>query len=1589
MRTYLFAWLWLIPVIVSAQFKDSLSCSVNDFTFEKQEGFDKIIYGDDYLHEAGKPQLPVVTRSFVIPNNRSVTDLQIRITRETKFDGSYFIYPAQPPRTVSQEEKFEFTGPDSTYQSLSVYPAEAAALVSDGLVQGYHVITICYYPLGYVPGKRELYLRDISVEWNYTADPAVYSDPPVSYNRALLAKAFVKSMVSNPEEVELYGNHLNVIPQRYNLNGEQADPRLREVNVLKETVPDYVLITCDSLKSTFQRLADWKTKKGVPAVIKTVEEIERDYTGSDLPEKIRNYLVDVKKRWNGIGLFVLLGGDTNIVPTRMAYGYYEHSIYGADLYYIANIATWNPENMYLNVSAKDETTPFFGRIPVKNSSEATNFISKLLAYEKANNTSVDYSYFNQSLIVSSFLSGNETSYGAYMNEYFSYCQNRPNNYWYMFDHFNCTKNDHAFVQKYVTNQGEELSRNNFLSALQNGRNGKQFHFVFLTDHCGPTAMGASSKDKWHYIKNEDVDELTDNYYPKVILTTGCHPARFDKDCIAEHFLNKKNGGAVAFMGNTDVGWYSEYPQLDSLLNAAFATNPVSPLQYSLGYLRNKIYKVTSSYWRMHLLGDPETPLWTAKPSNFNVTITPTVVSSGANTISVKINNLPTGEKAMVCLMKGDEAYTTVTIGDRNVHNFRFTPRTSGSLDITVTAHNFKPYEVTIPVQANEGSAVRISELAFSDAKTVNSLNNGDDQPDAGETIDVAVQLKNGGLTTVTGLSGKLSCKSGYIELINDSVKFGNISPNGTVSGLTRFRFRIMENTPEIRRNDFNAIKFQLDVKGDDGTVYPDTFKIDIFATELALRQQYIGANLAVGSQIPIYIDLQNLGKAASSGVNAILYTSDPNIKSVSTAKTSYPVIGKNEVKSNLTPFVITLSDSYASGNSIVLNMKVSNAYGKNWYYHFDITEKCNKILPSQLNAISETDAIKVYWNNPGSNNIKSAVGYYVYRSDNGISGTYRKQNQVPMASLFFRDVNITSGNTYYYKVAGIAESGNRGDLSDPVAAKSSYPLLEGFPRSMNAPTTSVSSVNVCDLDGNGKKELFAGSSIQYAGEGGFLLGLNYQGNELINPQNGYLHGLAKLPASVTGTPAIGDLSGNGKQKIVVSTWNGSAPEKKIVGCYAVKDENEDGRADRIWNKILDESIYRGAVISNLDNSSDGTMETVVRSLNDTPLRVMDCNGNIKYSFGKGTTYSMVAVGDLDGDGKKEIVTAYDAKDPTGGGIYIWRYDGQPYSANMPFLPGIDCSSSPVICDINDDGKKEIIVSQKTRLKSYVYAIDLNGNKIANWDKDAQYTNYSVGKGSGLDHMVSVGDIDGDGKPEVVVLGTECIKAWKGDGRPVLNKTMKYIIPNDDWAVNKDVPILADVDGDMIADIIFVEADKIYAIRGDGSDIKGFPLYTNGGISGSVCVADIDGDGKNEIICIDCDSHVYAWKTEGSPYAIEWGSERHDQWNTGEYGPVCEPIYINFNTGWNGITPCGNVILNSGKFTVPPGKNLILEKTSKIIVRPGAILEVDGGTVSNAYILALPGGSITLKNNGMIKLRNNSYLDIQKGATLTIESGEIE
>lgn len=483
------------------------------------------------------------------------------------------------------------------------------------------------------------------------------------------------------------------------------------------------------------------------------------------------------------------------------------------------------------------------------------------------------------------------------------------NRWFLFDHYNCTCNKHS---KYVTkSRGEELNKNNFMAALQNGGNSglNHFHLVYHMDHSSPRGMGASSLDKNEAIHNTDVDLLTNGNYLQIVLSSGCEPATFNEDCIAEHFIHNPNGGAVAYIGNADRGRANEHFQLNNLLKALYSNEST---YHNLGYVfQATIGSRNSDNCRVTLLGGPEMSVWTAVPQTLNVSVTPNTITNGENTISIQINNLPVNQEALVCLMKEGEGYSTLTINDRAVHSFTFTPYTSGVVDVTVTTNNFRPFETTIPVSVSPKAVLHISDLVFDDDKTGGSNGNNDKQLDAGETVELSVALKNEGSTVSDVVTGKLTCNSSEISMINDVVSFGKINAGSNQVSGTKFVFTIDKNCREHLKSAQDPIEFTLKIQN--GTNYVnEKFLVDVFAPEIEIGNQKItwtsngNATVEAGETVKMNIDLMNIGKAVATGVKAVLISNNAQI-SCSSTPIVYPAIPFAETKKQYDCFPISNS----------------------------------------------------------------------------------------------------------------------------------------------------------------------------------------------------------------------------------------------------------------------------------------------------------------------------------------------------------------------------------------------------------------------------------------------------------------------------------------------------------------------------------------------------------------------------------------------------------------------------------------------------------------------------------------------------------
>ena len=969
----------------------------------------------------------------------------------------------------------------------------------------------------------------------------------------------------------------------------------------------------------------------------------------------------------------------------------------------------------------------------------------------------------------------------------------------------------------------------------------------------------------------------------------------------------------------------------------------------------------ADYYRLHLLGDPEMPVWSAVPQKLEVNVTPTQIEAGTNTITVQITNLLAGEEATVCLMKDAEAYAVVTINDTKPHSFTFSPKTSGEMKVTVTARNFLPLEKTVPVSVNSGNLLSVGQINDFEGYVL-----------AGMGQDFDIVLKNNGKTAARNVTATLSSSSPYVTILNETVDYGTINAGQIKSGNGKFTVKISEDAPEATRNEWNAPCFYLMMKKD-GTdiVDVDTFKVDLKHYKFRIANLSIasGSSLKPGGQLAMDLNVDILGDATSLVLNWEIIPLNPSQVKI--------------IKITSFACLCSLTNAYVPGSSLTFDVKLSIGNMRQDSVRWDVTEQAVPVDLAKVTSELGADAISFHWDKMGGE-----TKYNVYRSTSE-NGVYDKLNALPLDTRYYKDEGLQPLTTYYYKFSTLTRGMVESELSPAVRTWTTYPAMGMFPLSMGKSLHYTCEAHTFDFDYDGQKEIFLTG---YTDEGteGMVVAIRPDGTEpydLDGNATSY-SGYAEIPWKAEATPVVADLLGNGEQYIISLTRNYNKCDDYVT-CYSSLDKDGDKLPDMLWRTNIGMmSCYRPPVVTDVDApDGKGEKEIVFRSeFEKKPIVIMDAHGNIKASFGNlsGDFFGEPAVADLDGDGYKEIICG-----SSDGHVYVWQHDGKPY-LRSPFFsrPGQMLNCSPTICDLDGDGEKEILVTTRNTNLSYIYAIRQDGSCVGNFDSNASTPACIPYVSNGIEHPLSVGDVNGDGRLEVVALGYDCVRIWSDAGELLINRSLPGLLTES--YINLTCPLLADVDGDDAIDIVFHQNNLIYALHNDGTDVKGFPLSAPAKVANGVCVSDMDSDGKNEIIAADKDGSICAWKTDGKSTAIEWGRSRFDTGFTGEYVPHYEdPKVLTASAEWGGGAFTNDIIVRSGTFKIPSGKTLQMRDGHRIYVLEGGTLEVDGGTIQNADVLVKSGGTLNIKNNGGIHLNRYGKLNAEKGAIVNALYGEVQ
>ena len=317
---------------------------------------------------------------------------------------------------------------------------------------------------------------------------------------------------------------------------------------------------------------------------------------------------------------------------------------------------------------------------------------------------------------------------------------------------------------------------------------------------------------------------------------------------------------------------------------------------------------------------------------------------------------------------------------------------------------------------------------------------------------------------------------------------------------------------------------------------------------------------------------------------------------------------------------------------------------------------------------------------------------------------------------------------------------------------------------------------------------------------------------------------------------------------------------EIILCHNDEINVIDGQGNILWTQPLVGGMaqYPAAVG---DINKDGTLEIVALTAYGNArggINVFDASGNILMATVTNNNPLICApvLADLNNDSELEIIFCGRGKASASisAGIHAWNLQGEEIEG-FPFELPSTPAFTPTLADIDGDGSLEMFVSTTTAL----YCVSHTGDEIYRVDSEEAYK-YSyqsplIVDFEGDGNWSIVGACHGD-NPNHYVRDAQTGEYRSGWPKPVPYWTYSAptVAKNDD-----EYAIFMGVSG---------EGNVFYQYDMSGNIAPGFPLNLTSGVEGFISVADIDGDGENEIITdfnlMDGEQgYIRAWEMDGT------------------------------------------------------------------------------------------------------------------------------
>jgi outer membrane protein assembly factor BamB len=279
--------------------------------------------------------------------------------------------------------------------------------------------------------------------------------------------------------------------------------------------------------------------------------------------------------------------------------------------------------------------------------------------------------------------------------------------------------------------------------------------------------------------------------------------------------------------------------------------------------------------------------------------------------------------------------------------------------------------------------------------------------------------------------------------------------------------------------------------------------------------------------------------------------------------------------------------------------------------------------------------------------------------------------------------------------------------------------------------------------------------------------------------------------------------------------------------------------------------------------------------------------------------SMVLVGDIDGDGPREVI-GFHGPGASKGDMYIWEANGK-IRTNMSMGSYI---APPLLADVAGNQGKEIITPTISGVQAR------KGDMTLVWDHPM-----------GDPVSVAAADVMGDGRYEVFVgnVTGDIVALYAENGTPIWNDKLGAELLS---------MAVADLASDGTAEAIMVTGNNIMYIRNatDGAPRWASKVLT--GLPVPPVIADLDGDASTDIVIGTDQGQLMAYSGDGD-----------DMWETTLQGAILSLMAIHGDDGGMDLA----VVTDAQAFHLVDGDN-------GSMIRKISIPEVGNGTETTAVVL---------------------------------------